>query len=314
MQVEIYRGGSVESKHEISACVVNARGEILFHNHQSFSFFPRSAVKPLQSHLLLQSGAFKDLNLGLEELALASSSHSGEGIHTNKVTAWLQKLNLNGEALACGAHWPYDENTADAMKRQGQTPTRIHNNCSGKHSGFLSVCKHHGIDCKGYELIDHPLQQMLKTTMESLVGHSLTKYGIDGCSIPAFEMDFFSVAKAFATAAKQAHQDSQSTAGLVFQAFQRFPELTSGTQEYCYYLMDKNQRKILVKEGAEGVLVAAIPELELAILVKAQDGADRASQAAMDHLIEKFGKLRPAQDKTVHNWAGLQVGEIKVRL
>ncbi len=314
MIIEIRRGSFLESSHQVQAQVVDANGEILYQSGPNdFDFFPRSAVKPLQSLLLLQTGAFSSLGLNLRHLALASASHAGETQHTNLVSEWLSQIQAKAEDLKCGAHWPFDPDTNRMMSEEKQKPSRLHNNCSGKHTGFLSVCTHQKISHQDYHLINHPIQIQLKELMQNWIDRPLTNFAIDGCSIPAFQMKFASVAQAFARFASEASKPSKSPSRLVFEAFVQYPELTAGKAEYCTQMMKANPSQVLLKEGAEGVLVACVPSRQLAILVKALDGAERASQCAMDHLLAVFAKLQPVRNRQLFNWDNMRIGEILVR-
>lgn len=312
LKVEIRRGGLIESTHRVHARVETADGNVLFNTTDDFDFFARSAIKPFQSYLLLKSGAFESLNLDLTHLALASASHAGELQHTDRVTAWLEKLGLDYTALRCGTHWPGDAETGYFMHENKLKPCAIHNNCSGKHTGFLSVCAHLKLPFEGYHLIDHPLQQKLKTVLENEFDCQLMNYGIDGCSIPAFMVSFHKMSKAFARMAAQALTDPSSTAGLVVQAFKTNPVLTSGTADYCTRIMVKNARRILVKGGAEGVVAGVFPEKKLSILVKCHDGSHRGSEHAFDYLVQKWAGLQPAMPTKLNNWVGTEVGHVEV--
>lgn len=312
MIIEVLRGGFVESSHQVEACVQISTGETLFKTGEDFQFFPRSAVKPLQSQILLETGSYDSLGLDLRHLALASASHTGEKIHTDLVRAWLSKLGLNISSLNCGAHRPFDLDTLVDIKRDHQEPTALHNNCSGKHTGFLSVCAHMKLPFADYHLADHPLQIKVKELLQNRLEQNLSDYGIDGCSIPAYRMGFQAVARAFAKMAEEISENANTYSLPVFQAFTQHPYLTSGRDEYCMKLMEKNPGQILTKEGAEGVLIAVIPAKKMAIVVKAIDGTERASQNALDHLLEKFANLKPVSNKEIFNWAGREVGQVRV--
>jgi L-asparaginase II len=312
INVEICRSGFLESLHQVHAHVENSSGEIIFSSGVDFQFYPRSAIKPLQSMLLLESGAYRDFNLQPKHLAIASASHNGERVHTDLVKEWLTLMGLQIKDLNCGAHQPYNTQAIFELKKNGEAPTAIHNNCSGKHSGLLCVCKHLNLSVVDYHLPDHPLQQLLTKTLENYLQESLIDYGIDGCSIPAYRMSFHSFCRAFAKLAHQVFEKRVMSATQVYDAFVAHPQLTAGLEEYTFKLMEKNPHKILAKVGAEGVLIGAIPEKKLAIVVKALDGSERAAQFAFDRLLEKFTDISPILNPKLINWAGLEVGKIQV--
>ena len=54
------------------------------------------------------------------------------------------------------------------MLLRGEKPSSIHNNCSGKHVGFLVCCKLMGWDMETYFEPEHPLQKLVKEKINSL--------------------------------------------------------------------------------------------------------------------------------------------------
>ena len=123
--------------------------------------FPRSAIKPLQALALVESGAADRFALGEQELALACASHSGEPEHVARVQAWLARLGLDGAALECGAHPPLHAPSAQRLADEGRSPERVHNNCSGKHAGMITLARHLGAPIAGYSRADHPVQRLI---------------------------------------------------------------------------------------------------------------------------------------------------------
>jgi L-asparaginase II len=164
--VEVTRGIRVESRHRVALVVADAAGEVrLAVGDPDVRVFPRSAVKPIQAIPLVESGAADAFALDATELALACASHGGEAGHLLTVTAWLKRLGLDADALACGAHLPSHPPTAAAMQRRGEAPSRAHNNCSGKHTGMLTTAVHLVEPTQGYELPDHPVQLRIRAVL-----------------------------------------------------------------------------------------------------------------------------------------------------
>src|SRR5215469_453573 len=169
--VEVTRGDLVESVHRGSIAIARADGEIVLSlGDIATPVYPRSSLKPIQALPLIGSGAAEKLGLTSEHIALACASHSGEPMHTTRVAAWLARIGLGEQDLACGAHPPRFEPAWLQMVRSGTQPTRIFNNCSGKHTGFLSVARHWGIATEGYERHDHPVQQAVAKALHELSG------------------------------------------------------------------------------------------------------------------------------------------------
>ena len=143
--VEVLRGTLVESRHRGAAVVVDRAGAVvLAWGDIERPIYARSAVKPLQALPLVESGAADALALTPRELALACSSHHGEEPHVTAIAAWLARAGLGVADLACGAHPPLDPAAARALVRAGEAPSALHNNCSGKHAGFLTTARHLG--------------------------------------------------------------------------------------------------------------------------------------------------------------------------
>jgi L-asparaginase II len=171
----------------------------------------------------------------------------------------------------------------------------MHNNCSGKHSGFLTLAQYMGAGPE-YVEIDHPVQQAALAAFEEVTGETSRGYGIDGCSAPNFATTLSGMARAmawFATASERSDRQSQAAARLV-RAMTDHPELVAGEGRYCTALMRAAEGRIAVKTGAEGFFVAILPERRMGIALKIADGAGRASECAMTALLVRLGALDAA--------------------
>ena len=199
--VEVVRGALTESRHRGAVAVIDADGaSVLALGEVTAPVYPRSAVKPLQALPLIESGAAERYGFGDAEIALACASHGGEPAHVETAQRMLSRAGLTGAALECGAHWPSHQASAQALARSGGTATALHNNCSGKHAGFICVCAHRGFDVKGYVEPDHPVQREITATLAAMTGTELDARvrGIDGCSIPTYAIPLDRLALAFA--------------------------------------------------------------------------------------------------------------------
>src|SRR5262249_43096502 len=137
--VETTRGDMVESRHAGAAAVVDAAGRVVRSWGDIHApVFARSAIKPLQALPLVETGAAERFGLRDAEIALACASHRGEPIHVETVRRWLARADLGPQDLECGSHAPGNAAAAEALIRAGEAPSAVHNNCSGKHSGFLT--------------------------------------------------------------------------------------------------------------------------------------------------------------------------------
>jgi len=316
--VEITRGEMVESDHRGSIAVLDAEGSVkLALGDIETPVFSRSSLKPLQALPLVESGAADAFGLGDEELALACASHSGEPMHIARIAAWLERLGLGESDLACGAHPSRYEPVAEAMIRRGEKPTRLFNNCSGKHAGFLSVARHWDIATKGYEAVSHPVQQEVAKTLRELSDAKELAFGIDGCAAPNYALSLREFARA---AARMAAPDGLSKERAVasrrlLAAMIAHPELVSGTGRVCATLMRACRGRAAVKAGAEGFYAAWVPEMSFGVAIKIDDGAGRAAETAIAATLDALKLLdasEPARSilcAPVFNTRGTVVGE-----
>jgi L-asparaginase II len=291
--VEIWRAELRESRHLGHAVICDDGGQIVrAWGDPDAVIYPRSSSKMIQALPLITSGAADKFGLSSEQLALACASHSGADIHTTRVRAWLDRLGLDDAAFRCGPQMPDDGQASRLLARTDASPCQYHNNCSGKHAGFLTVAAHMGAGPE-YVDIDHPVQQACLNAFEETTGQSSPGYGIDGCSAPNFATTVHGMARAmawFASAADRGDRQSLAAASLV-AAMTKHPELVAGEGRPCTGLMRAMQGRVAVKTGAEAVFVAIIPEKRLGVTVKIADGATRASECAIATILVGLGVL-----------------------
>ena len=322
--VEVTRGNLVESRHRGSVAVVDGDGKLVFSLGDIESgVFPRSACKAMQALPLVESGAADAYGFGNKELALACSSHNGEDEHAALAASMLARAGRDVATLECGSHWSFDQKTLIHQARTLEKPTALHNNCSGKHSGFICACCHQDIDPKGYVGYDHPLQQQIRATMQSLTGTPLghDNCGIDGCAIPSYAVPLKSLAHGFARMATGNGLEPlrAKASRRLFDACMAEPFYVAGTDRACTKLMQIAPRKIFAKTGAEGVFCAAIPEQGIAIAVKCDDGTTRAAEAMVAATLARFFEkdgdihagLTAMANKALNNWNRIHVGDIR---
>lgn len=306
--VEVTRGALVESIHRGSIAIADAEGAIrVALGDVETPVYPRSALKPIQALPLVESGAADAFDLNDEEVALACASHSGEPMHTQRVAAWLARIGCGERDLACGPQVPRFEPASEEMLRRGDKPTRIHNNCSGKHAGFLTVARHWNVAIAGYERVDHPVQQAVATSLRELSGVEELPWGVDGCAAPNFALPLGGFARALA---KLAGGRTPGAARIV-RSMIAHPELVAGTGRTCTVLMRAAMGRAAVKTGAEGVYAAIVPERGLGIAIKIDDGAARAAETTIAVLLDKLGvgKVPELLHAPVRNTRGQTVGE-----
>ena len=329
--VEAWRGDTVESFHRGAVAVVDGDGALVASlGDVDRPVFPRSALKLLQALPLVESGAADHLALTDEELALACASHSGEPEHTRTAAAMLAKVGLDASVLECGVHWPKHEATVHALAATGEAPTALHNNCSGKHAGFVCLgCELAGTRDRrgflaGYVQPDHELMREVSAAVQASTGCDLSRAprGVDGCSIPTYAIALRQLAHGFARAGTGTglSPGRAAAAARLRRAVARAPFMVAGSGRFDTRVMQALGERVFCKVGAEGVYCAALPEAGLGVAIKVDDGNNaRACEVAMAAVIEGLvplhseaerGLLASLSDQRLRNWRGLDVGRL----
>lgn len=319
--VELTRGSEVESVHRGAVAICDASGK----PRASLGdidrlVYPRSAFKSLQALALVESGAAAAHGVSDEELALACASHSGEPMHTTRVGAWLERIGCAESDLACGPHLPFHEPSAHALIRQGQAPCRIHNNCSGKHTGFLTLARHFGVPVAGYENPSHPVQLQVRAAIAQMCGTdpAAMPVGIDGCAAPNYAVSLQNLAMSMARLGNPSGMAPARAAAAerLVASWKTHPELVSGTGRACADLIRASRGRTVVKTGAEAVFMATIPEQGLGVAIKIDDGGTRAAETVMARILVLLDVAAPEDPRIVKhvspplkNWRGDVVGQ-----
>jgi L-asparaginase II len=323
--VEVTRGPLVESRHRGAVAIVDAAGRVGFAlGDVAQPVFPRSAVKALQALALVESGAADRYGFGNAELALACSSHSGEPEHVVVARRMLAATGRSESDLECGAQVPSNHAAAEALVRAGVAPGPVHNNCSGKHSGFIAVAAHRGVPVAGYVRPEHTVQRQVTSILSELTDTALDHRvrGIDGCSIPTYGVPLDRIALAFARFVSSVGLSPArwSAARRLFDACSAEPFLVAGTGRFDTEALSLFPRRMIVKGGAEGVYCGGFPQLGLGVAIKCDDGAGRASETVMAAVIAELLALDEAERRAfadrlappILNRRGMKVGEIRL--
>lgn len=323
--VETVRGGITDLRHRGAVAVADAEGRLVWAAGDiERPVYPRSAVKLFQALPLVESGAADRYGLSDRQLALACSSHSAEDDHVDMAEAMLEAAGLNEPHLACGGHWPlFSQKQMIEFVRSGQEPNRLHNNCSGKHAGFLCAACHQEIEPSGYETAEHEIQRQVKAAQEVMTGFSLEEAtaAIDGCSIPAYAFPLRTLAQGFARAAT-GHGIGAGrgvAAKRLMDACMAHPWFTAGTGRFCTRVMEAGEGAVYAKTGADGVYVAALPEAGLGVALKCDDGSGPAAEIMLASVLLRLlghddamrERLEPLSRRILKNWSGTEVAEIR---
>lgn len=298
--IEVVRGAAVESRHRGAFAVVDAAGKIVrAAGDPQMAIYSRSAAKPLQALPLIETGAADRFGLTDRELALACASHKGEPAHVAAVEAWLSRIGLDPSYLECGIQPPRTAEAAEKAIREGLALNAAYHNCSGKHSGFLTACVACGDRVEGYVAADHPAQQRVTKALAEMTGCDLKRaaYARDGCSIPTYSLPLQGLALSMAKLADPAKlPQARAEAGRrLLDAMAAEPFYVNGTGGFTTEVM-RAASSVRVKGGAEGVYAAALPAMGLGVALKIDDGAMRAAECAMAHILRGLGCFTTEQE------------------
>ncbi|HSJ10747.1 MAG TPA: asparaginase [Longimicrobiales bacterium] len=321
--VEVLRGDVVESRHRVHVAVTDADGALRVRSGDpSVMAFARSAVKPFQALPLVEDGGVDAYGFTAGELALMCASHSGERAHTAAARSMLAKVGAAEDMLACGPHEPFHEASARALREAGTAPTRVHNNCSGKHAGMLALARLHGWPLEGYHEASHPVQRRMLVEIVRWTGAAESDVGlaVDGCGVTTFALPLQSLATAFARLARASLDDG--AAARVVDAMVSHPEMVGGTGRLCTDVMRVTHGRVFLKVGAEGVYCAALRAEALGVALKVEDGNVRALYPALVAVLrglgwiddEELGALGEFARPVIRNTRDEVVGALRVRM
>ena len=321
IEVGVRRGDMIESVHRGAAVICDAGGIREAWGDGSAVIYPRSSCKMIQALPLAEAGVETDPR----RLALACASHQGSALHAGMASDWLRDAGWGEGDLRCGAHMPYEDAARDALIRDGRAPDQTHNNCSGKHAGFLALNRSLG-GGPDYVEVDHPVQRGVRAAFEDVTGMESPTWAVDGCSAPNFATRLDALAGAmarFATAGASGGVQGARGAAMIAlrEAMAAHPGLVAGDGRACTELMAAAGGGAALKTGAEGVFVAILPALGLGVALKIADGATRASEAAIAAILVRLGVLDAAHpavrrrlEGPIRNWRGIETGRVEVTL
>lgn len=324
LTIEVLRGGLVESRHQVHAVIADANGQVVdAWGDLDRLVFPRSSVKPIQALPLIETRAADHFTLSDAEIALACGSHGGTAIHIDRISEWLVRLDMDPSALECGPQRPMDQDAADALARLGKRPTRLHNNCSGEHAGFLTTAKYLGEPLQGYSQVGHPIQNRVTRALVDFTGIEppTTAFAIDGCGIPAIAFPIRALATAAARLVVPEVQSEQRREAIarIHRSMAAWPDMIGGPGRFDTVAMGCLGDEVILKSGVDGVFLAGSVRLGLGLFLKVEDGSREARDTASANLLRYMGVTDSSQDKALsdfferplQNTSGSVVGKIR---
>jgi len=287
--------------------------------------FVRSAVKSLQALPLLESGAAERFAFSDVEIAVALASHDAEARHTEVVAGLLARLGLAESDLQCGAEPPRDGETRARLRSAGGKPTAIHNNCSGKHAGFLALALHLGAPKESYLDPRSPGQVLVRDAVLAMSGVKPSELttAVDGCSAPTFRMPLSGLAAAFARVTNPGGlgRTRREACERMVAAVAAHPEMIAGAHNrICTDIGRATRGRIFPKVGGDAVYGIGVCGADRGFAIKIDDGSNRGLHPAVVALLTNFGflsgpeaeALAPWRQGTIRNWSGLEVGSTEV--
>jgi len=320
LDVVVTRGGCVESRHRVHAAVVSASGTLLAAAREPSLFaWWRSCAKPFQLLPMVADGDWDALGWGSDAMALACASHGSEPEHVAVAQQMLHDIGLAEHDLACGPHEPLSKRGAALLRESGERLSRLHSNCSGKHSAMLAAAQRKGWPTAGYEQEGHPVQLRAWRTVAQWSGVPADEIqrGVDGCGVTVFGLPLTGMAHAYARLATAVHDhtarvsaggDTRASSGhasdvdddtarqhdalgRIGAAMLAHPHLVGGTDRFDTVIMREGRGNIIAKLGAEGVHSVGILDRGIGLAVKVEDGAERAQYPAVLACLQSLGVL-----------------------
>ena len=321
LDVVVTRGALVESLHRVHAVVVNSAGTTLgLAGDANLVTHWRSCAKPFQVMSLLEQRGFDAIGWGDDELAIACGSHGGEPEHVALAASMLSSIGMEEGDLACGPHEPLAARGQRMLRESGARPTRLHNNCSGKHAAMLAKAHTAGWPTVGYERLEHPVQQESLQHVAQWAGVDPATIGcaVDGCGVVVFALPLHAMALAYARLADGARRSVEVPSRIV-HAMQTRPFLVGGSDRFDSAVIEATQGRVITKVGAEGVHSIALVEEGIGMTVKVECGSQRAQYPAVIALLQRYGalpELLPSSltefaRRVLRNTRGEEVGEIR---
>ena len=314
--VRTTRGGFPECVHLGSVAVVDAAGRLIAGAGDAHGLnFTRSALKPLQALGFVADGGMARFGFDSQMLALMCASHGGESMHLGVVQRMLERIGAHESDLRCGCHPPSYYTHTSTAPPPGARFSQLHNNCSGKHAGFLAWCRLHGLPLAGYLDLDSPLQRQVRTNVERFAGSRDLPMGIDGCSAPNYAMPLSALAHTFC---RLALGETPELEAMRF-AMTRHPDLVSGTARGDLMLMTAGGGDWVSKVGADGVQAIGVRARGVGIAIRVADGNRRALHVATVAVLRQLGliddpagtPLAPMDERVIRNYRGIAVGAVE---
>ena len=316
----VTRGDLTESIHVVFATVVDESGAVVFSTGDSnYLTCIRSSLKPFQAAASIKAGAVDAAGFTDDEVALMCASHLGESIHVKTAESMLNKLGYTVDDYECGTHPPADIISRHALIKSDSEPSPLHNNCSGKHAGMLSLAKHLVNNPQGYIEPDHPVQKNIYKLLQDYTGIKDIPMETDGCSAPTAFFSLETIARLYQLFATDKHPELSR----VYNAMVSHPYNIAGNGHFDTKFIEALEGNGVTKGGGESVRGIALKNRDgknLGISLKVLDGSSRAMPLATIKLLEhldllskkELSNLEEFQKRERKNCLDKNIGRVEV--
>tara|TARA_B100000378_G_scaffold90079_1_gene71210 strand:+ start:799 stop:1779 length:981 start_codon:yes stop_codon:yes gene_type:complete len=315
---KVFRGEFIESVHVAYGVAVDKNGNVVYSTGDpDYLTCIRSALKPFQASVTVESGAADNAGFSENEIALMCASHNGENIHVETAQSMLNKLGFTTDHYCCGNHFPYDKSASQILIKNGTEPSPLYNNCSGKHAGMLALSKYLRADPDDYIHPDHPVQKAILKQVKSYTGLEKISTAIDGCSAPTPFLTLSMIAALFQKLASGNHPELER----LYKAMSQFPYLIAGRKRFDTDFITTMKGRAICKVGGEGIRGFGIRQSDGSVLgcaVKVLDGNMRALGSSSLSFLDKLelltnqerNELKQYREPILKNHRGISVGKI----
>ncbi len=214
------------------------------------------------------------------EIAVMAASHSGQPLHVQAVLSILRKIGMDASALQCGAHLPYDENAANALRGAGDAAERASQQLLRKARRDSRALQSLTRRSRNVSEREQSRPEARSSSFARASPTKMLRLGRSPSTVAAYPSmqqvcarphSHLRVSHRYAASAAQMLRHSVSCA----MQWSTYPQYVAGTGQLDTELIAAGNRKIVAKAGAEGVHGVAAIEPGVGYVSKVLDGNSR---------------------------------------
>ena len=299
---KVMRGEFNESIHVAYGVAVDEKGEVVYASGDPYYLTCiRSSCKPFQASAAVKSGAVDAAGFSEDEIALMCASHNGEEIHVKTAQSMLDKLGFTQNDLSCGSHPPYDIASHHGLIKNDIDLSPLHNNCSGKHVGMLSLSKQLNSDPADYISPEHPVQQAISDQIKGFSKLEKLTTAIDGCSAPTPFLTLTIIADMF----QQLASGHDPVLDRLYDAMTHNPYLVGGNNRFDTDFLTAMNGRAVCKVGGEAIRGFGIRKKDGSVLgcaIKVLDGNMRALHSSSLAFLNEIELLTDEENQSLEKY------------